>query len=255
MRRDHLPVGRHRRGRCAGADGGRGRRLALGPGRRRRSRRRRRVGRLLRVRANHFRLHRRRLLLRDRLGGLRSPASFPASAPAARRLPASPAAGSARSVPARLPLPRARAARRRPAASPVPARGPSASAAAPTMTGAMSTMIAGRETPGTGRWRVPVHRQRDQRGMRGHDRRRPTLPSAGRRPGRRHHAARTRSRRSAPAVEADQRDLEIAGVAQQVHHLHQVAIADGLVGAQIDALVLLALAWRCRAWRSACRAR
>jgi hypothetical protein len=43
------------------------------------------------------------------------------------------------------------------------------------------------------------------------------------------------------AVEADQRDLEIAGVAQQVHHLHQVAIADGLVGAQIDALVLLAV--------------
>ena len=29
----------------------------------------------------------------------------------------------------------------------------------------------------------------------------------------------------APAIEADQRDLEIAGVAQQVHHLHQLAIA------------------------------
>src|ERR1044071_3321202 len=45
----------------------------------------------------------------------------------------------------------------------------------------------------------------------------------------------------APPVEADQRDLEIARVAQQVHHLHQVAIADGLVGAQIDAFILVAL--------------
>ena len=33
----------------------------------------------------------------------------------------------------------------------------------------------------------------------------------------------------AAAVQADQRDLEIAGVAQQVHHRHQVAIADRLV--------------------------
>src|SRR5438552_3847431 len=43
----------------------------------------------------------------------------------------------------------------------------------------------------------------------------------------------------AATVEADQRDLEIAGVAQQVHHLHQVAIADGLVRAQKNALILI----------------
>src|SRR6058998_2339263 len=47
--------------------------------------------------------------------------------------------------------------------------------------------------------------------------------------------------RSGPPVEADQRDLEIAGVAKQIHDFHQVAIADRLVGAQVNALVLLAL--------------
>ena len=60
---------------------------------------------------------------------------------------------------------------------------------------------------------------------------------------------------SASAVEADQRDLEIAGVAQQVHHLHQVAIADRLVGAQVDPLVLAALGGAIERARSARRAR
>ncbi|TMJ80969.1 MAG: hypothetical protein E6G78_20170, partial [Alphaproteobacteria bacterium] len=55
---------------------------------------------------------------------------FPPSAPAERRLPASPAAASARSVPARLPQPRAPAARHRPAARRAPARDPLASVAA-----------------------------------------------------------------------------------------------------------------------------
>ena len=42
-------------------------------------------------------------------------------------------------------------------------------------------------------------------------------------------------------LQADQRDLQIAGAAQQVHHLHQVAIGDRLVGAQEDARLLVAL--------------
>ena len=41
---------------------------------------------------------------------------------------------------------------------------------------------------------------------------------------------------------ADQRDLEVAGGAQIVHHLHDVAIGHGAVGAQEDALVLVAAA-------------
>ena len=46
----------------------------------------------------------------------------------------------------------------------------------------------------------------------------------------------------ASPVEADERDLEIAGVAQEVHYLHQIAVADRLVGTDVDALVLVALA-------------
>src|SRR3954447_6027432 len=50
-----------------------------------------------------------------------------------------------------------------------------------------------------------------------------------------------RSWRSGPPVEADQRDLEIAGVTEEIHDFHQVAIAHRLVGAQVNALVFLAL--------------
>ena len=171
MRADALTVGGHRRGRGARADRRRGRRLTLGARRRAGARRRRRLRRLLGVRPDDFRLHRHRLLLRHDLGGLGlCRRRLAASAPAAPRPPASPAAGSARSAPAPLPLPPARAARRRPAASRVPARCPSASPAGDDVIGAMSTMIAGIVTPGSGRWRVPVHANRDQRRMRGHDR-------------------------------------------------------------------------------------
>ena len=100
MRARRAVLSRHRRGGCTRADRGSGRGLALGPGGRGGARRRRRVGRLLRLGANRLRFVRRRLGIRDGLGGLGSAASGPASARAAPRLQASPAAGSARSAPA-----------------------------------------------------------------------------------------------------------------------------------------------------------
>src|SRR5947208_15851969 len=103
--------------------------------------------------------------------------------------------------------------------------------------GAMSTMIAGRETPGTGRWVYQLIANAISAAC-------AAAIAKADAPQRRTPAWSETSWSAnaftalASAVEADQRDLEIAGVAQQVHHLHQVAIADGLVGAQIDALVL-----------------
>src|SRR2546430_1235787 len=106
--------------------------------------------------------------------------------------------------------------------------------------GAMSIMIAGRDTPGTGRWVYQLIANAISAACAA------TIAKA--EAPQRRAAAWSEISWSANAftalassVEADQRDLEIAGVTQQVHHLHQVAIADGLVGAQIDALVLLAM--------------
>src|SRR5205814_8690991 len=107
-------------------------------------------------------------------------------------------------------------------------------------TGAMSTMIAGRDTPGTGRWVYQFIANAISAAC-------AAAIAKADAPQRRTPAWSETSWSAnaftalASSVEADQRDLEIAGVTQQVHHLHQVAIADGLVGAQIDALVLLAV--------------
>jgi len=104
----------------------------------------------------------------------------------------------------------------------------------------MSTMIAGTEAPGTGRWVYQFIVNAISAACAA------TIAKA-ETPQRRTPAWSETSWSAnaftalASSVEADQRDLEIAGVTQQVHHLHQVAIADGLVGAQIDALVLLAV--------------
>ena len=43
-----------------------------------------------------------------------------------------------------------------------------------------------------------------------------------------------------PYFEADQRDLEIARRAQLVHHRHDLAVGHAAVGAQEDAIVLVA---------------
>src|SRR3954452_15947259 len=67
---------------------------------------------------------------------------------------------------------------------------------------------------------------------------RSTAPS---RHDRRTRAEQRHSWRSGPPVEADQRDLEVAGITEEIHDFHHVAIADRLVGAQVNALVLLAL--------------
>src|SRR4029450_12994626 len=105
-------------------------------------------------------------------------------------------------------------------------------------TGAMLTMIAGSETPGTGRWVYQFNANAINAAC--------AAAIAKADAPQRRTAAWSETSCSAnaftalaPAVEADQRDLEIAGVAQQVHHLHQVATADSLVGAQIDAFVSL----------------
>src|SRR3954453_21307066 len=107
-------------------------------------------------------------------------------------------------------------------------------------TGAMSTMIAGSETPGTGRCVYQFKASAMSAAC-------AAAIVKAEAPQRRTAAWSETSCSAnaftalAPAIEADQRDLQVAGVAQQVHHLHQVAIADGLVGAQIDAFVLLAM--------------
>src|SRR5579883_3539323 len=52
-------------------------------------------------------------------------------------------------------------------------------------------------------------------------------------------AARTRSWFCRRRFQPDQRQLEITGIAQAVHHLHQIAIAQRLVGADEDGLLLV----------------
>ena len=53
----------------------------------------------------------------------------------------------------------------------------------------------------------------------------------------------------------DQRDLEIAGAAQEIHHLHDLAVGHGLVGAQEDRLILVAVRRRGQAHPTRARAR
>src|SRR5690242_1664331 len=53
-----------------------------------------------------------------------------------------------------------------------------------------------------------------------------------------------RGRSAFHAFEADERDLEISGAAQQVHDAHQLAVGNRLVGAQEDALVAIGLGMR-----------
>src|SRR5512132_385429 len=70
MRADPLVIGGDRRGRCTGAGRGGGLSLAFDAGWRRRARRWRRVIRLLRLGADDLWFNRRRLGVRDGLGGL-----------------------------------------------------------------------------------------------------------------------------------------------------------------------------------------
>ena len=129
---------------------------------------------------------------------------------------------------------------RRPA-SPRAARRPSArrpgdmscASAGAVAIGARSMMIAPAGWPARSDRRVDDDRRR--RRVSEHHHQAADEPSV---PARTSHCAIAGSRRH--LLQPDQRDLQIAGAAQQVHHLHQLAIGDRLVGAQEDARVLVA---------------